>query len=140
MLLWYTYMKIMYIFYWQMGFFLLGRKYKRDPVPAYYSVFVIKVSKIQIEFMKSSFLPSGFLPCILDTVQDFLIKLGIKPHLQLLKIGIFSLNHVIVRPTKIMNNLLKVCKICAFKVIFWHQKPTESFWIFFSLKNIWLID
>ena len=35
----------------------------------------------------------------------------------------FSLNHVIIRPTKIMNNLLK---ICAFKVIFRHQKSTES--------------
>ena len=30
-----------------------------------------------------------------------------------------------------MNILLKVCKICTFKVIFWHQKSTESFWIFF---------
>ena len=41
----------------------------------------------------------------------------------------FSLNHV--RPIKIMNNLLIVCKICTFKVIFWHQKSTESFWFFF---------
>ena len=38
-----------------------------------------------------------------DTVQDFLINLGIKPHLHLLEIGIFSLYHVIIRPTKIMN-------------------------------------
>ena len=37
--------------------------------------------------------------CMLDTVQDFLIKLGIKPCI-LLEIGIFSLYHVIVRPTK----------------------------------------
>ena len=77
--------------------------------------------------------------CELDTVQDFLIKLGIKLRLHILKISIFSLNHVIIRPTKIMNNLLKVCKICTFKVIFWHQKSTESFW-FFSVKNIWLRD
>ena len=42
----------------------------------------------------------------LDTVQDFLIKLGIKQRLHILKKIIFSLNHVIVRPTKIMN---KVC-------------------------------
>ena len=40
---------------------------------------------------------------VLDTVQDFLIKLGIKPRMHLLEIGIFSLYHVIVRPTKIMN-------------------------------------
>ena len=39
----------------------------------------------------------------LDTVQDFLIKLGIKPHMHLWEISIFSLNNVIVRPTKIMN-------------------------------------
>ena len=63
----------------------------------------------------------------LDTVQDFLIKLGIKPCVRILEISIFSLNHVIIRPTKVMNNLLNVCKICTFKVIFRHQKSTESF-------------
>ena len=47
--------------------------------------------------------------------------------MHMLEIGIFSLNHVIVRPTKIMNNLLKDCKIRTFKVIFQHQKSTESF-------------
>ena len=36
----------------------------------------------------------------LDTIQDFLIKLGIKPLMDLLELGIFSLYHVIVR---IMN-------------------------------------
>ena len=39
----------------------------------------------------------------LDTVQDFFIKLGIKPGMHLWKIGILSLNNVIFRPTKIMN-------------------------------------
>ena len=43
----------------------------------------------------------------LDTVQDFLSKLGINPPMHLLEIGIFSLNHVIVRPTKIMNRFDK---------------------------------
>ena len=42
-------------------------------------------------------------------------------------------------PTKIMNNLLKDCKIRTFKVIFQHQKSAESFWSF-SVKNIWLGD
>ena len=60
-------------------------------------------------------------------VQDFLIKLGIKPGMYTLETNIFSLNHVIVRPTKIMNNLLKNCKIRTFKVIFQHQKSMESF-------------
>ena len=66
-----------------------------------------------------------------DTVQDLLIKLGIKPHLHILKISIFSLNHLIVRPTKVMNNLLKVCKICTSKGIFRHQKSTKPFRFFF---------
>ena len=39
----------------------------------------------------------------LDTVQDFLIKLSIKPRMHLWEISIFSLNNGIVRPTKIMN-------------------------------------
>ena len=39
----------------------------------------------------------------IETVQDFLIKLDIKPLINLLKISIFSLNNVIVRLTKIMN-------------------------------------
>ena len=38
-----------------------------------------------------------------DTVTDFLIKLGIKPCMHLLEISIFSLNDVIIRPTKIIN-------------------------------------
>ena len=40
---------------------------------------------------------------LVDTVQDFLIKLGSKPHIYLQEISIFSINHVTVRPTKIMN-------------------------------------
>ena len=39
----------------------------------------------------------------LDTVQYFLIKLGIKPRMHVWEISIFSLNDVIVRHTKIMN-------------------------------------
>ena len=64
----------------------------------------------------------------LETVQDFSIKLGkgIKPRMHILEINIFSLNHVIVRPTKIMNNLLKDGKIMTVKVIFQQPKSTES--------------
>ena len=53
-----------------------------------------------------------------DTVQDFLIKLDMKPCMHLVEISIFSINHVIVRLTNIMNNLLEHLKICTFKVIF----------------------
>ena len=38
-----------------------------------------------------------------ETVQDFLIKLVIKPLMHLLEISTFSLNNVNVRLTKIMN-------------------------------------
>ena len=39
----------------------------------------------------------------LETVQNFLIKLGIKPHLHLWEMSISSLNNDIIRPMKIMN-------------------------------------
>ena len=50
---------------------------------------------------------SGLANYIVDTVQDFLIKLGIKPRMHQWEISIFSLNNVIVRPTKIMNRANK---------------------------------
>ena len=69
--------------------------------------------------------------CILNRYRWFLIKLGIKPHLHLWEVGILSLNSVIVRPTKIMNDPLKVCKNFGIK-----NQPNLS--DFFSVKNIWL--
>ena len=39
----------------------------------------------------------------IESVQDFLIKLDMKPFMHLVEISIFSLNLVIVRLTKIMN-------------------------------------
>ena len=56
--------------------------------------------------------------CVLETVQDFLIKLGIKPLMHLLEISNFSLNNDLIRLTKIMNNLVIYLKIMSFKVIF----------------------
>ena len=38
-----------------------------------------------------------------DAVQDFLNKLGMKPCMHLVEIGIFSLNLVIIRLAKILN-------------------------------------
>ena len=43
------------------------------------------------------------LASMLETFQDFLIMLGIKAIMYQLEVVIFSLYHVIVRPTKIMN-------------------------------------
>ena len=41
--------------------------------------------------------------CDLESIQDFLMKLDIKPLIHLLEISSFSLNKVILRLTKIMN-------------------------------------
>ena len=89
---------------------------------------VVKTCHIQT-FQKN--LPQGNKSAPLECVQDFLIKLDMKPCMHLVEISIFSLNHVIMRPIKILNNILKVCKICTFEVIFQHKKSTESFWFFF---------
>ena len=59
--------------------------------------------------------------------QNFLINLGIKLIMHLLKKSIFSLNNDIVRLTKIMNNLVKDLKILSFKVIFQCLKLVQSF-------------
>ena len=40
---------------------------------------------------------------LLDTVQDFFNRLGMKPCIHLVEISIYLLYHVIIRPTKIMN-------------------------------------
>ena len=58
--------------------------------------------------------PISTITCIIETVQDFLIKLDIKPLIHLLEISIFSLNNDLIRLTKIMNNLVKDCKIHTF--------------------------
>ena len=39
----------------------------------------------------------------IDTVQDFLFELGMKPHIDLVEIKKISLINVTIRPTKIMN-------------------------------------
>ena len=77
-----------------------------------------------------------FKVCKLETFQDFSIKLDIEPLMHLLKISIFSLNSDIIRLTKIMNNLVKDCKIRTFKVIFQCLKLVESFRKKNSVKNI----
>ena len=61
---------------------------------------------------------------LVDTVQDFLIKLGIKPHMHLWEISILSLNNDLVR-------LVKDLKILSFKEIFQCIKLVESFQFFF---------
>ena len=45
----------------------------------------------------------------LESVQDFLIKLDMKPCMHLAETSIFSLNPVTVRPTKNMNRANKNC-------------------------------
>ena len=73
---------------------------------------------------------------ILETVQDFLIKLGIKPQMHLLEISIFSLNNDLFRLIKIMNKIVVDLKILSFKVLFQCLKLVESFQKEISVKNI----
>jgi hypothetical protein len=44
-----------------------------------------------------------FMGCKIETVQDVLCKLGMKPQTHATERSIFSLNNVIIRLTKIMN-------------------------------------
>ena len=43
---------------------------------------------------------------VIESFQDFMIELDMKPHIHVVEISIFSLNNVTVRLTKIVNNLL----------------------------------
>ena len=44
----------------------------------------------------------------IETVKEFCGELGMKPRMYLVEISIFSLNHVIISPTKIMNRAKKI--------------------------------
>ena len=50
-------------------------------------------------------------PCQVGIIQEFLYKFGMKPLIDLVEIITFSLYHVIIRPTKIISNLLKGHKL-----------------------------
>ena len=73
----------------------------------------------------------------IDANQDFLCKLGIKLLMHLVDIIIFLLYHVIIRPTKIIKDLRKDCKIP--KSIFSNKNPSDLS-EFFSLNNVGLGD
>ena len=51
----------------------------------------------------------------LDTVKDFLIEMDMKPQMHLVEISIFLVNNIVVRLTKIMNNLLEHHNILIFQ-------------------------
>ena len=61
--------------------------------------------KIAICLSPEPFFMHKTLP--LESVQDFLIKLDMKPCMHLVETSIFSLNPVIIRPTNIMNRAYK---------------------------------
>ena len=68
-------------------------------------MFLPVASSLQTVVRKLSFLRS-LVDWEVESVQDFLIKLDMKPCMHLVEISIFSLNLVIVRLTKIMNQFL----------------------------------
>ena len=95
-----------------------------------------KIKSLQLQTKKSTLwaMPRRapwLCPSVLESFQDFLFELDMKPCMHLLEISIFSLNNVTIRLTKIMNNLLKHLKILIFKVIFQCWKLVESFRNFF---------
>ena len=76
------------------------------------------VEILMITLVSSPKNPSYTIIYAIESVQDFLIKLDMKPGMYVVEISIFSLNHVIVRLTKIMKNQLEHLKICTFEAIF----------------------
>ena len=65
------------------------------------------------------------LLCILESVQDFLIKLDMKPCMHLVETSIFSLNHVIVRLPK---SFFFVRNWWNHSKLFYEQYWTKSLW------------
>ena len=63
--------------------------------------------KVGTIFEKGYFLNLLLEAYTVDTIQDFLCKLGMKTHVHLVEISIFSLNHVFVRPTKKIRTPIK---------------------------------
>ena len=49
----------------------------------------------------------GLIHAGLDTIQDFLCNLGMKPHMHLVEISIFSLNHVAPDLSKLLRTFVK---------------------------------
>ena len=72
-------------------------------------VYVVDIQNVYTSLLEGAIKESWsskenlFRAYVVETVQDFLIKLDIKPLMHLLKISMFSLNNVILRLTKIMN-------------------------------------
>ena len=89
--LWSTYLQWKSLFI-SKGLKTLGKKY------SFWCKLLIFLKYLAKQKQNSSSVKGG-----VDTVQDFLIKLGIKPRIHLWEISILSLNSVNVRPTKIMN-------------------------------------
>ena len=79
--------------------------------------------------------------CLLETVQEFLWSelARLIESKSKWKTSYFSLNHTIVKLTKIMNNLAKDLYILIFKVLFLCRKLMESFQKK-SYENLWLED
>ena len=73
-------------------------------------------------------------PCQVGIIQEFLYKFGMKPLIDLVEIITFSLYHVIIRPTKIISNILKVHKFLIFKLNFHSWKSRDPFWKAIPLK------
>ena len=111
--------------YWWMSQLL----HKQTLFFIFYNIFSLassnpQLGQVWVQSFKSSFIkgmkkqhqqPQRQRPAV-ESFQDFLIELDMKPRMHLVEISIFSLNNVTVRLTKIMNNLLKHRKILISKL------------------------
>ena len=99
-----------------MKFQILSKNYD-----AFCSKYCISSYKTPCIFFKAFHSKVTVRKAKLDTVQNFLIKLGIKPRKHLWEISIFSLNNIIVRPAKIMNRADKNWAHCQKRKQFKNQ-------------------
>ena len=76
-------------------------------------------------------IPPGEIP-IVDTIQDFVCKFGMKPHMHIVEIISFLLYHVIIRPTKNFKRADKNCvyflKIKYLRNLSFQTKFINTFW------------
>ena len=82
---------------------------KRVPNGTMHTITMVKIPQLSFPFFwtihilrQHIFRPFLTHP-LLDTVQDFLIEVGIKSRVHLLEIGVLSLYNVILRPTTLTN-------------------------------------
>ena len=82
-------------------FYIDVRNSVRDFLFVFCMMLASNIKELPVATALAIYVERGQILSRLETVQDFLIKLGIKPLMHLLEISIFSLDNNIVRLTKL---------------------------------------